>query len=66
MHRLNQRRRAIFPAHNKLAPVDQMITTLPISIEVDVAQLMHSIIAIRGLLRYDGLRVEIEYLKSSD
>ncbi len=43
-----------------------MITTIPISIETDVAALTDGIIAIRGLLRYDGSRVEIEYQTSAD
>jgi len=43
-----------------------MITTLPISIDPDVAELMNGIIAVRGLLRYDGSRVEIEYQTSRD
>jgi len=41
-------------------------TTLPISIDVDVPDLMKGVIAIRGLIRYDGDRVEIEYQTSSD
>ena len=43
-----------------------MITTLPITIDPDVAELMGGIIAVRGLLRYDGSRVEIEYQTSAD
>ena len=43
-----------------------MLTTLPISIGVDVADLTKGIIDIRGLLRYDGSQVEIEYQTSVD